>query len=142
MGKIVLLDKINDLQLCYGLRLHEFNCKCNYIHCKHTIVNEDLVIAYERLRSAYNAPLTITSGYRCTHHNHDIGGSEKSYHTIGSAVDVVLSADMDPRDFEMIATWAGFSTCLYYPKKNFFHLDVRQNVGRKLSLRVIDGSLE
>lgn len=39
------------------------------------------------LREAMGFPLVITSGYRCTDLNHDVGGSPTSQHLLGLAAD-------------------------------------------------------
>ena len=44
----------------------------------------------DRVRVAYDAPMTISSGYRCETHNKAVGGALRSPHTIGHAVDVVV----------------------------------------------------
>lgn len=49
------------------------------------------------LRRAWNKPLRVTSGYRCTELNKVIGGVAKSHHKLGLAADI-QPADM--KDFE------------------------------------------
>ena len=43
----------------------------------------------ERIRSAVNVPITVTSGYRCQRLNQAVGGVTSSDHTQGHAADIV-----------------------------------------------------
>ena len=47
-----------------------------------------LCMALEMIREAVGVPLTITSGYRTVAHNRKVGGSPKSQHVEGRAVDI------------------------------------------------------
>jgi len=42
----------------------------------------------EPLRAAYGAPIDISSGFRCTELNNDLGGASYSQHVTGHAVDI------------------------------------------------------
>jgi len=43
----------------------------------------------ERIRSAVNVPITVTSGYRCQRLNQAVGGVTSSDHTQGHAADII-----------------------------------------------------
>ena len=43
------------------------------------------------IRNALNAPITISSGYRCAALNKAVGGSSTSQHQLGLAADIVCS---------------------------------------------------
>tara|TARA_R110000803_G_scaffold28051_1_gene65229 strand:- start:1593 stop:1985 length:393 start_codon:yes stop_codon:yes gene_type:complete len=45
------------------------------------------------LREKLNQPMVISSGYRTPEHNERIGGSKKSAHILGKAVDIVCSGE-------------------------------------------------
>ena len=45
------------------------------------------------LREKLNQPMVISSGYRTPEYNERIGGSKKSAHTLGQAVDIVCSGN-------------------------------------------------
>lgn len=62
----------------------EFACHCG---CGEVAVSLALIDALETLRTALDAPIIITSGYRCPKHNAEIGGVEDSQHTEGTAAD-------------------------------------------------------
>lgn len=48
----------------------------------------------EEIRSGYNKPITITSGYRCEELNKLVGGVDNSLHKIGLAVDLKWDVDL------------------------------------------------
>lgn len=50
-----------------------------------------LATVLEQVRSIYNKPMQITSGFRCYELNKAIGGSSKSKHMQGLAADFVIS---------------------------------------------------
>ena len=66
----------------------EMACKC----CHGLPVNgisQALLDGLEKLRTAIgNKPINVTSGYRCRHHNFEIGGTSDSQHVIGCAADI------------------------------------------------------
>ena len=47
-------------------------------------------ICLQVIRSYWNKPLVISSGYRCKELNAAIGGSDKSHHTLGFAADFTI----------------------------------------------------
>jgi uncharacterized protein YcbK (DUF882 family) len=78
----------------------------------------------EKLRKTMERPIHITSGYRCSIYNHQIGGVANSYHSIG------LAADIQVKDINLIELLErceniDFTGIGFYEKKNFLHLDVR-----------------
>ena len=51
---------------------------------------ESLVAAVlDPLREKYGSPIKVTSGFRCTAVNKNIGGTVTSQHTVGEAADIV-----------------------------------------------------
>ena len=78
----------------------------------------------EKLRKIIEEPIHITSGYRCSKYNHQIGGVANSYHFIG------LAADIQVKDINLVellgyAEEVDFAGIGLYEKKSFLHLDVR-----------------
>lgn len=58
-----------------------------------------LLIALEKARAHFDAPIRVTSGYRTVQHNADVGGVPNSEHTRGRAADLVpLIGPMDDLD--------------------------------------------
>ena len=48
----------------------------------------------EEIRSGYNKPIIISSGYRCEELNKLVGGVDNSLHKIGLAVDLKWDVDL------------------------------------------------
>jgi uncharacterized protein YcbK (DUF882 family) len=68
-------------------------------------------------------PLKVTSGYRCTKHNLEIGGVENSKHIVGQAADVI--ADIaEPEYLLKLAIKIGFDYCYYNKDKHYYHLHI------------------
>lgn len=66
----------------------EFACKC----CGEAPMDEAFVSALQDLRTSYNRPLTISSGYRCPAHNQAVSSTGAAGpHTTGKAADVVIA---------------------------------------------------
>ena len=63
----------------------EFECGCG---CGFAAVDVELLDILEKVRSKFNAPVTITSACRCAEHNSAIGGSYGSKHKKGIAADI------------------------------------------------------
>ena len=64
---------------------NEFQCSCG---CSAQMVDEMLVQKLQTIRTVYDTPLKITSGYRCVKHNAAVGGAKSSKHLYGIAADV------------------------------------------------------
>jgi len=65
----------------------EFRCPCD---CRRIFVSFELVNLLERLRRQVEAPIVIESGYRCPVHNAEVGGDDRSLHTLGLAADITI----------------------------------------------------
>jgi len=50
----------------------------------------ELALQLEILRSHFNAPIHINSGYRSLEHNRSIGSNDSSQHVLGKAADIVV----------------------------------------------------
>ncbi len=60
-------------------------------------MSKKLIELLESIRNAFGKSITITSGYRCEHHNHEVGGAKKSQHMDGIAADIKVTG-MDAHD--------------------------------------------
>ena len=104
----------------------EFDCKgvgC----CNKTVVNEKLPILLEQIRAHFNAPVTITSPYRCEIHNSRSGGAVGSRHSKGDACDIVVKG-VAPRKVAQYAESIGILGIGLYetPSDDYFvHIDTR-----------------
>ena len=110
--------------LCLGLSQSEFDCKCKHISCKVTPINSELIDCYERLRIKLNIPLRITSGFRCSLWNHECGGTARSYHQHGLAIDFAYEGALLNYPTDIILKHiqeAGFQFSYFHKEKNFFH---------------------
>lgn len=129
-----IISKFNGERLAFGLSNNEYACRCDFDACRFTLVSPKLLEAYETFRQAVNAPLTITSGYRCqAHHFHnvyndDISSLTASRHLTGEAIDISIInlLDIMPlHDIIKLAKDAGFNFVKHYEEKKFIHVDVR-----------------
>ena len=115
-----MLNNTNNIYIAPHFKLSEFACPC----CNRVMLHPKLLVKLIELRKILERPVYITSGYRCTKYNHQIGGVLNSYHCIG------LSADIKVKDINLIellgyAEEIDFNGIGFYEKKNFLHLDVR-----------------
>ena len=74
-----------------------------------------------------DTPLQINSGYRCQSHNisKGVGGSEKSKHTMGSAIDISYEDLTVSETLKLIKeAKKHFAVVINYPPKQFIHCHV------------------
>jgi uncharacterized protein YcbK (DUF882 family) len=60
----------------------EFECRC----CGRLQLDSHLVEGLEALRTLAAVPVVINAGYRCPHHNQEVGGVPNSEHTWGASL--------------------------------------------------------
>lgn len=104
----------------------EFDCHGSGC-CKSTLINEKLVQYVEQIRTHFGKPITITSGYRCTTHNRNVGGATGSRHSKGDAADIVVS-EIAPRTVAQYAESIGILGIGLYETSadgHFVHIDTR-----------------
>ncbi len=113
---------LNDFKVGEFFRLGEFECPC----CHQVKLVPYLVYLLDKLRKEVNAPVYISSGYRCENYNRKVGGKKHSYHPLGMAAHIFYrKANL----FELatLANKVGFSTVIYYPEGGFVHVDIREH---------------
>jgi uncharacterized protein YcbK (DUF882 family) len=115
-----MLNSVNNLRVAKHFKLSEFACPC----CNLVMLHPKLLAKLVELRNILERPVYITSGYRCSRYNQEVGGVANSYHRIG------LAADIKVKDINLIellgcAEEIDFAGIGFYEKKNFLHLDVR-----------------
>ena len=124
----------------------EFDCHGRGC-CSQTVVNEKLIEYLEKIRNHFNAPITITSPYRCPTHNSRIGGATGSRHSKGDAADIVVKG-VAPREVAKYAESIGIMGIGLYETSSdghFVHIDTREKksfwYGQKEAYRsTFDGS--
>ena len=104
----------------------EFDCHGSGC-CKSTMINEKLVQYLEQIRTHFGKPITVTSGYRCTTHNRNVGGATGSRHSKGDAADIVVQG-VTPRTVAQYAESIGILGIGLYETSadgHFVHIDAR-----------------
>jgi zinc D-Ala-D-Ala carboxypeptidase len=95
------LDRINTKNFHYSEFFYSAEAKLN------SIINDTDNLAVlrnleytakqmQKVRDLLESPITITSGYRCEDLNDLVGGSKRSYHLVGQAVDFICLIFGDP----------------------------------------------
>jgi uncharacterized protein YcbK (DUF882 family) len=105
------------------LSVWELECKCG--QCKF-LVNKHLILRLQEVRYAMDEPLIINSAYRCELYNERVGGSAKSYHTKGRAVDICTRGWTSQKRMRLL------ESALYHDfrgiglARNYMHIDTRK----------------
>lgn len=96
----------------------EFTCQCEHEDCLIQKISEDLIERLCELRELVNAPIQITSGFRCQKHQEDIRNSgvstvvaKVSQHELGNAADIKFK-NIDVKD------------CIEHTKKFFSYIGI------------------
>ncbi len=115
------------MKLSKHFNKYEFECHCG--KCEIILPPKELLTVLEDVRSNFNRPVTIVSGYRCDKHNSNVGGAKGSKHKKGKAGDIVVSG-VAPKKVQKYLLGK-------YPDKygigryaTFTHIDVRKNRAR------------
>ena len=115
-----MLNSTNNIRVSKYFRLSEFACPC----CNVVMLHPKLLAKLVELRKILERPVYITSGYRCSKYNHQIGGIANSYHRIGLAADIKVK-DINLIELLEMCENIDFNGIGFYEKKNVLHLDVR-----------------
>lgn len=108
---------------------HELACPC----CDYFRLDPLLLTSLEELRFIGGEhPITITSGYRCAKHNHEIGGAELSYHLFGKAADIRIEGMTLNQMYSLARRVGAFDQggIGIYPAEKFIHVDTRGYLSR------------
>ncbi len=117
---------MNRVKVSENFSLHEFECRC----CGQVKLERELLTRLQEMRNYLDAPLIITSGYRCLQHNTKVGGAPKSQHMMGRAADISLANhNMSPDEMADVAEKMGFSGIGIY-QSAMVHVDTRGTPAR------------
>lgn len=105
----------------------EFACRCGSARCSAKPMRPRFLEKLDRLRVEWGRPMILTSGRRCSTWNARVGGSAKSQHLEGNAVDVYMPAVMIP-EFVQLAEKHGFGGI--GTGSTFVHIDDRGSNAR------------
>ncbi len=104
----------------------EFDCHGNGC-CLSTLIDDDLVNYLQKIRNYFGKPVNITSGYRCSTHNKNVGGATGSRHTKGQAADISITG-IKPAEIAKYAESIGILGIGLYETNSdghFVHIDTR-----------------
>jgi uncharacterized protein YcbK (DUF882 family) len=96
----------------------EFNCPC----CGINNMDKELLDILDKARDIAGVSFNITSGYRCSKHNKEVGGSNTSSHLLGLAVDI--SATNSTSRFKIIKSLLDVGIRRVGIAKTFIHCDI------------------
>ena len=107
----------------------EFRCKCG---CGKIYIDEELVKNLEALFKKLNASkCIISSGYRCSKHDKNVGGNGYGQHTKGYAADCVYydkNGNIIPSKIVVCSAYdSGLFKGMANINTNYQHLDVRKS---------------
>jgi len=104
----------------------EFACRCG---CGFDVVDKELLHVLEKVRTHFNAPVSINSACRCEQHNKDVGGADGSKHKLGIAADIVVRGVEQSMVYDYLCGYAvdKYGIGKY---KSFTHIDVRKSKAR------------
>jgi len=107
------------MRLSEHFEMSELECRC----CGQCHMDPTLMDKLELLRSlAGGLPLHVNSGYRCPVHNAEVGGSPRSAHLRGLAVDIAVPSGGRMHQLLGAAFAAGFPRI--EQGNNYLHVDI------------------
>lgn len=125
------MKHISFIKADYGLvsphfKASEFQCKDK---AEGLLIAAELLEALEKIRSHFNAPVIINSGYRTPDWNAKVNGSSNSYHCKGMAADIVVKGHSSREIAKYADEIMEQGGVIRYT--NFTHVDVREEKYRK-----------
>ena len=92
-------------------------------------ISPQLIMVLQRIRSHFNKPITINSGYRTHARNNTVNGAKFSQHLYGTAADIVVSG-ISPVEVANFAETLLPNTGGIGRYSTFTHIDVRKEKSR------------
>lgn len=102
----------------------EMQCPC----CHKCDMQSVFIDKLQQVRDIVNAPMTVTSGYRCKTRNEQVKGATNSLHTVGKAADISCTDMFTRYQIVKAAIEVGFRGIEISPKH--VHLDDRATTPR------------
>ena len=105
----------------------EVRCKCGKCtgHSHHQHLDDQILIRLDLLRTIINAPIIVTSGWRCPEHNARNNGAVNSYHLRGRAADITTKNIEDlfhaAERLNKVYLYE-FAEIRAYPRERFIHV--------------------
>ena len=99
-------------------KIEEMMCPC----CGVLGIKPEFLIFIEKVRRHYDAPMKITSAFRCEKHNDKVGGAKNSAHLSGLACDVAITDSQTRLKLIRSAVACGVKGLGLH--KSFLHLDI------------------
>ena len=127
MSNIKTYKKGTAEKLSKNFTSKEFDCHGNGC-CVKTQIDEQLVNYVQKIRDHFGKPVNISSGYRCSTHNKNVGGATGSRHAKGQAADIYING-VAPAEIAKYAESIGIKGIgLYETNKDgyFVHVDTRE----------------
>lgn len=118
--------KVSNTTLSKNFKVSEFACK-GHGCCSTVLIDEQLVTYLQQIRDHFGKSITITSAYRCSTHNKNVGGATGSRHAKGQAADIVVSG-VTPKKVAQYAESIGIKGIGLYETSadgHFVHIDTR-----------------
>lgn len=116
---------LNDFPLSAHFNLREFQDNSIGV----VMLDPELVVLLEKLRTLVGTPLVIHSGYRTPATNTRVGGASNSYHLRGMAADLSWNG-MDLDQAASLAATVGFRGIGLKRKNGHLHVDTRPTPAR------------
>ena len=69
-------------------KTNELECHCG---CQQMGMTDDMLKVLEEIRKEMNRPLYLSSAFRCPTHNNSVSEVKNGPHTLGKAVDILIS---------------------------------------------------
>lgn len=112
-------------QISENFKFREIKCKCGASACTFSLLSNRTLESLESLRTKFKKSIFINSGFRCQSHNYSIGGTLKSRHARGLAVDI---RPKDLKDLDLLEDYANqiFDVVLRYD--SFIHCHNKEQV--------------
>lgn len=124
--KIIMFIKADYGNLSEHFKAKEFQCKDK---SNHLLIATELIETLEKIRSHFNAPIIINSGYRTPSWNSKVNGASNSYHCKGMAADIVVKGHSSSEVAKYADRIMEQGGVIRYT--NFTHVDVREEKYRK-----------